>query len=322
MMIKPVTIENLELWVQESLTAEESGNMDEALIHMVKSSIFKAPGYAAFFIEQSGRTVGHGAIYPQPFSVDTQVLSLNLGSGINVEESAGLLQGLFDYCLKLSNCSNGELVARIRLKEEESTNQVYRALDAINFRKTSSSLVQRLKIEQNSLTGKLPTAFSGQAWVGDCPEELIRLYAPLVSLSVKDSNPESKLPPESSIEASISTLCAVETAAANAGRIMIAACIFDQTGQAVAHTRMSVDSNCPNNAIQGVTYVKRGERRKGLGVAVKSMAYEELRTGFPLVEYVETTNGTTNQAVLSMNKAAGYVKHSVEVEMKYLMNPH
>ncbi|HKN90415.1 MAG TPA: GNAT family N-acetyltransferase [Acidimicrobiia bacterium] len=152
--------------------------------------------------------------------------------------------------------------------------------------------------------GERAAGYSLVAWDGRCPEELL---APFVALkAVMNTAPleafewdDERLTPEEwrAREATVAsrrleswTVCARH----------------DGSGELAGYTELDLPATWPQIAYQGDTGVWPKHRDRGLGRWLKAVNALRLLDERPAVEFIETWNAGSNQAMLGINEAMGF----------------
>ncbi len=134
------------------------------------------------------------------------------------------------------------------------------------------------------------------------------LYSELAQLMVGMSGdvPTGARPSETQVW-DAERVAATFAQAAAAGMAEIAAAAKSkETGELVAYTNVSYNPDRPIIAHHVDTYVARGHRGHGLGLAIKMACYRALKDAFPEVRYVSTWNAAENEHMWAINRTLGF----------------
>jgi mycothiol synthase len=152
--------------------------------------------------------------------------------------------------------------------------------------------------------GERAAGYSLVAWYGPCPEELLQAFvelkgvmntAPLEAFEWDDERctPEQWRAHEA-------------TAAARQLRPWTLCARHDDSGELAGYTELEFPATWPAKAYQGDTGVWPKHRDRGLGRWLKAVNALRLLDERPEVEFIDTWNADSNQAMLSINVAMGF----------------
>ena len=151
------------------------------------------------------------------------------------------------------------------------------------------------------------------AWTGPCPEEHLEGYAALVSRMSTDAPMDDlALEPEVWDAARIRSHEAVT--AAQQRTVVLTAARHVASGELVAYTDIAVSAHAPADAHQWSTIVRREDRGHRLGLLVKVANLRRVREQLPQAERVHTWNADSNDHMVAINEALGFVPVHREVE--------
>lgn len=151
------------------------------------------------------------------------------------------------------------------------------------------------------------------AWTGPCPEEHLEGYAALVGRMSTDAPLDDlDLEPEVWDAQRIRSLEAVS--AAQQRTVVLTAARNVTSGDLVAYTDIAVSEHAPADAFQWSTIVRREDRGHRLGLLVKVANLRRVREQLPRVERVHTWNADSNDHMVAINEALGFLPLHREVE--------
>jgi GNAT superfamily N-acetyltransferase len=151
------------------------------------------------------------------------------------------------------------------------------------------------------------------AWTGPCPEEHLEGYAALTSRMSTDAPMDDlDLEPEVWDAARIRLHEAVTEAQQRT--VVLTAARHVASGELVAYTDIAVSAHAPADAHQWSTIVRREDRGHRLGLLVKVANLRRVREQLPQAERVHTWNADSNDHMVAINDALGFVPVHREVE--------
>ncbi|HEV7534028.1 MAG TPA: hypothetical protein VGP90_00245, partial [Acidimicrobiia bacterium] len=152
--------------------------------------------------------------------------------------------------------------------------------------------------------GERAADYSLVAWDGDCPEELLPAWvalkgvmntAPLEAFEWDDE----RMTPE--------RWRAVEATRTARGTVAWHLCArHDDSGELAGYTELLFPRTWPQIAWQGDTGVWPKHRERGLGRWLKAVNALRMLDEHPEVEFIDTWNAGSNEAMLAINVAMGF----------------
>lgn len=142
-----------------------------------------------------------------------------------------------------------------------------------------------------------------RVWEGPCPEEFLPEFA--AATAVMNTAPTDGRTHEWE-ETTPEELRAQDQSLFDAGFNVTRAAVFAPDGTIAGYTAVYYGDFRPQIAWQGDTGVWQDHRNRGLGRWLKAAMYLHLTEARPLVEFIETGNAATNEAMLAINHAMGF----------------
>lgn len=142
-----------------------------------------------------------------------------------------------------------------------------------------------------------------RVWEGPCPEEFLTEFA--AAQAVMNTAPQGDRTHEWE-ETSPEELRASEKSLFDAGFNVTKAAAFAPDGRVAGYTEVYYGDFRPQMAWQGDTGVWPEHRNRGIGRWLKAAMLLHLYEARPLIEFIETGNAASNDAMLAINHAMGF----------------
>jgi GNAT superfamily N-acetyltransferase len=150
-------------------------------------------------------------------------------------------------------------------------------------------------------------------WTGPCPEEHLEGYAALVSRMSTDA-PMDDLALEPEVWDADRIRSQEAVTAAQQRTVVLTAARHVASGELVAYTDIAASQHAPADAFQWSTIVRREDRGHRLGLLVKLANLRRVREQLPQAQRVHTWNADSNDHMVAINEALGFVPLHRQVE--------
>ena len=145
--------------------------------------------------------------------------------------------------------------------------------------------------------------YSFRIWEGPCPDEFLEEFA--AAQAVMNTAPQGERTHEWE-ETSPAELRGSEQSLFDAGFNVTKAAVFAPDGRVAGYTEVYYGDFRPQIAWQGDTGVWPEHRDRGIGRWLKAAMFLHLVEARPKIDFIETGNAATNEAMLNINHAMGF----------------
>ena len=164
--------------------------------------------------------------------------------------------------------------------------------------------VDRLMLEEWVTRAKERASdYTFRIWEGACPDEFVEEFA--AAQAVMNTAPTGERTHEWE-ETTVDELRESERSLLDAGFNVTKAAVFAPDGKVAGYTEVYYGDFRPQIAWQGDTGVWPDHRDRGIGRWLKAAMLLHLLESRPQLEFVETGNAATNEAMLNINHAMGF----------------
>lgn len=148
-------------------------------------------------------------------------------------------------------------------------------------------------------------AYTLRSWVGDVPDDLVEEYAEAsASLMTEAPTGELDIEPEAP---DVAALREGEQLLRKQGRTKYATVAIADDGHVAAYTDLVTTIHEPDRAYQWGTLVRRADRGRRLGLAVKVANLRLLQAERPDIAQLTTFNAEVNSHMIGVNERLGFV---------------
>jgi mycothiol synthase len=174
----------------------------------------------------------------------------------------------------------------------------------MELNRTDVREIDRELLERWRAAGDTADGYSLVTYDGRCPDDLLHDF--IAARDVMNDAPRPEGLGESHF--SVEELRAVEDASAAAHQDWWNIGVrHDPSGELVGLTELYLPANRPWMAFQGDTGVRPDHRGHGLGAWMKAVNHLRLADERPKVEWVQTWNAESNEPMLRINRALGFM---------------
>lgn len=145
--------------------------------------------------------------------------------------------------------------------------------------------------------------YTFRIWEGPCPEEFLEEFA--AAQAVMNTAPQGERTHEWE-ETTPDELREAERSLFDAGFNVTKAAVFARDGKVAGYTEVYYGDFRPQIGWQGDTGVWPEHRNLGLGRWLKAATFLHLLESRPMLEFIETGNAASNEAMLNINHAMGF----------------